>query len=235
MRQDRNPCAAAREDGDQSAEDLWDFGWEDKNHPWADTGSSRRQSCSLRQQSHPARFVAGAGNLWHASAHKGNPLFRRWVPAPNTVDPEGSPGGSRLRHARRQETLRGERENHRSVRLALPAVRGEIAFSPRGHGPRGAHAVARRDRHAGVPHGDAGSASRRQGWPAKSLVSVPISSPWAMSGGTCVKSFDGGLTMPGARCPCSRGSGCTTRRRRSCRCAGAWPRRTPGRPVPPVR
>jgi len=55
---------------------------------------SRRRNLPLVQRSHPTRFVAGAGNLWHASAHKGSPLFRRRAPAPSTVYPEGSPGGS---------------------------------------------------------------------------------------------------------------------------------------------
>lgn len=49
----------------------------------------RRQSRSLRQQSHPTRVVAGVDILRHTSAHKGSPLFRRRAPAPNTVDPRG--------------------------------------------------------------------------------------------------------------------------------------------------
>ena len=49
----------------------------------------RRQSRSLRQQSHPTRVVAGVDILRHTSAHKGNPLFRRRAPAPNTIDPRG--------------------------------------------------------------------------------------------------------------------------------------------------
>ena len=49
----------------------------------------RRQSRSLRQQSHPTRVVAGVDILRHTSAHKGSPLFHRRAPAPNTVDPRG--------------------------------------------------------------------------------------------------------------------------------------------------
>ena len=49
----------------------------------------RRQSRSLRQQSHPTRVVAGVDILRHTSAHKGSPLFRRRAPAPNTIDPRG--------------------------------------------------------------------------------------------------------------------------------------------------
>ena len=38
------------------------------------------------------RVVARVEILWHASAHKRSPLFRRWAPALNTRRPEGSPG-----------------------------------------------------------------------------------------------------------------------------------------------
>ena len=62
---------------------------EEGKPPVGCVSAGRRQSRSLRQQSHPARFVAGAGNLWRASTHKGSPLFRRRAPAPNTIDPRG--------------------------------------------------------------------------------------------------------------------------------------------------
>lgn len=48
----------------------------------------------LSQHSHPTHIVVGVGIAWHTSAHKGCPLFRRRAPAPNTIDLEGSPGGS---------------------------------------------------------------------------------------------------------------------------------------------
>lgn len=44
---------------------------EEGKPPVGCVSAGRRQSRSLRQQSHPARFVAGAGNLWRASTHKG--------------------------------------------------------------------------------------------------------------------------------------------------------------------
>lgn len=62
---------------------------EEEEPPVGCCRSGRCQSRSLRQHSHPARFAAGAGNLWRLSAHKGSPLFRRRAPAPNTVDPMG--------------------------------------------------------------------------------------------------------------------------------------------------
>lgn len=57
-------------------------------------GSGRRQSHPQSQRLHSTLVVAGADIPWHASAHKRNPLFRRWAPALNTVRPEGSPGAS---------------------------------------------------------------------------------------------------------------------------------------------
>ena len=62
------------------------------------TGLGRGWNLALFQHAHPARIVAGAGILWHTSAHKGSPLFRRRAPAPNTADPVGFPDGSHERH-----------------------------------------------------------------------------------------------------------------------------------------
>ncbi len=62
---------------------------EEENHLWAEAGFRLSSEPFLHQHSHPARVVAGAGNLWHTSAHKGNPLFHRWAPVPNTVDLRG--------------------------------------------------------------------------------------------------------------------------------------------------
>ncbi len=42
---------------------------EEGEPPLGCVSAGRRQSRSLRQQSYPARFVARAGNLWHASTH----------------------------------------------------------------------------------------------------------------------------------------------------------------------
>ncbi|MBK3866699.1 hypothetical protein GFL09_03170 [Pseudomonas stutzeri] len=85
---------------------------EEGKPPVGCVSAGRRQSRSLRQQSHPARFVAGAGNLWRASTHKGSPLFRRRAPARNTLGPRGLLTARAA--ARRQEAPRGRGKAHRS-------------------------------------------------------------------------------------------------------------------------
>src|SRR5258708_19383621 len=54
-------------------------------------GHGRRESLPLSSRLHPTRVVARAGMVWHTSAHKRNPLFRRRGPAPDTLDPPGPP------------------------------------------------------------------------------------------------------------------------------------------------
>ena len=103
---------------------------EESIHLWAASRPGRRQSHSLRQQSHPARFVAGAGILWRVSTHKGNPLFRRRAPAPNTVDRERSPDTSQHCKPRRQETARGWTEALRSAESRRARFDGAMTFSP---------------------------------------------------------------------------------------------------------
>ena len=103
---------------------------EESIHLWAASRLGRRQSHSLRQQSHPARFVAGAGILWRVSTHKGNPLFRRRAPAPNTVDRKRSPGTSKPCGPRRQETARGWTEALRSAESRRARFDGTMTFSP---------------------------------------------------------------------------------------------------------
>jgi len=80
---------------DQGAEGHAGLRLEEGKPPVGYVSAGRRQSRSLRQQSHPARFVAGAGNLWRVSTHKGSPMFRRRAPALSTVDPKGPPDDSR--------------------------------------------------------------------------------------------------------------------------------------------
>ena len=126
------------------------------HHPWAVAGRGRRQSLPLVQQSHPTRFVAGAGNLWHTSAHKGNPLFRRRAPAPSTVDPRGlltiraAPEGRQA--VRRPFAINGrntdqwnggERHSWRNDLLVPWPVSAR----------RNAHTVAEGDARWGVPRG----------------------------------------------------------------------------------
>ena len=103
----------------------------EKRKPPVGCGSpGRRQSRSLRQQSHPTRVVAGVDILRHTSAHKGSPLFRRRAPAANTVDPRGllTARGNPLPDAvRRPLVIDGNKRSERH----LPGVAGEaMAFSP---------------------------------------------------------------------------------------------------------
>lgn len=197
-------------------------------------GMGRRRSLPPFQQSHPARFVAGAGNLWHASAHKGSPLFRRWAPAPSTVHPEGSPGGSFPAVSKAPGDPSEPTEAHpiSSNRIACGSWRNcLLALQPRA--ARRARRC-RRERHAGECPADCGAPPRRQGRQAKTWGSVPISSPWTVIGVVYVTWCDVGPRIRRARCPCNRGIGRTTRKRRSYCCAGASSRRIPGRPVLPA-
>ncbi|ATE61715.1 hypothetical protein CCZ27_18650 [Thauera sinica] len=74
--------------------------------------------------------MAGAGILWRVSTHKGNPLFRRRAPAPNTVDRKRSPGTSQPCGPRRQETARGWTEARRSAESRRARFDGTMTFSP---------------------------------------------------------------------------------------------------------
>lgn len=127
----------------------------------------RRQSRSLRQQSHPTRVVAGVGILRHTSAHKGSPLFRRRAPAPNTVDPMGlltARNGTSLPAVRRPLVIDGSISING---VAANAIRGGMTFSYRGPvaGQRDAHTVAEGGVCWGVPR-DAGGWPRRWKRPA---------------------------------------------------------------------
>jgi hypothetical protein len=74
----------------EKAPKTWAFGCRAGHHLCAEVGRGRRQSHPLSQRLHSTRVVARVDILWHASAHKRNPLFRRWAPALNTRRPEGS-------------------------------------------------------------------------------------------------------------------------------------------------
>jgi hypothetical protein len=206
---------------------------EESIHLWAASRPGRRQSHSLRQQSHPARFVAGAGILWRVSTHKGSPLFRRRAPAPNTVDRKRSPGTSQPCGPRRQETARGWTEARRSAESRRARFEGAMTFSPckpslacAGRAHR-----CRRERALGSPAG------RGRFAPPSAAAGVAegdlgVSSPWGADAVGRMHDWMRRACPPPhlrpAACPCSPGSGCKTRTRRSCRCAGASARRTAG-------
>ena len=133
----------------------------------------RRQSRSLRQQSHPTRVVAGVEILRHTSAHKGSPLFRRRAPAPNTVDPRGlqtARSGTSLPGVRRPLVINGSTSING---IAAEAIRGGATFSSRGPvaGQRDAHTVAEGGVCRGIPRG-AGGWPRRSERPAWRLNSA---------------------------------------------------------------
>ena len=174
-------------------------------HLWAASRPGHRQSHSLRQQSHPARFVAGAGILWRASTHKRGCSaggHRHRIPC------KRSPGASQFCTPRRQETARvsaeaprsgnrGERDPGRNDLLAQQAVMGL----------QDAHTVAEGNARWGVPRGG-GLPRRRQqpAWQGNVGVSSPSETDAAgLALRACLSRF-----RP-APCPCSPGSGCTTR------------------------
>jgi hypothetical protein len=120
--------------------------------------SGRRQSASLRQQSHSTRVVVGVEILRHTSAYKRNPLFRRRAPASSTADPGGV--SWRLVHKAPGDPS-GKGENHRSAgRMTRPSKRTP-SFSPR-HTRRRDTCHCRRRRHVWDALRAAGRSERLQ-------------------------------------------------------------------------
>ena len=207
------------------------FGWRGRNHPWADTDSGRRQSRSLRQPStRPVSWLeptfAGTnpctkGTRYSAGGH------RRRVP----FTPKGLLAIRSRRcgqTARRPFDANGITPDQSEPCGDDSSMNCLLATRPRA--VRRAHRC-RRKGVPGVPRRVRG-ALRRRDWRTNSCQ-CRVSSPWAMTGVVvCGLRRAGCRRNRWARCPCSRDSGCTTRRRRSCRCAGGWTPRIPGRPAP---
>lgn len=191
--------------------------------------AGRRQSRSLRQQSHPARFVAGAGNLWRASTHKGSPMFRRRAPARNTLGPRGLLTARAA--ARRQEAPcdRGKAHRSREWRGRDSWSNDLLAPSPDGGQTGRAHRCRRR-RALWSPARCGTFASPPVKWPARQ-GEARIRTPWRQRA-ACAVRCAGPSGTRSATCPCSPGSANRTRTRRSCPCAAASVRRTAGRPAP---
>jgi len=156
-----------------------------------------------------ARFCAGG--------HRHRiPLTAKGLRMARTGKPSGDPS------QRRKEYRRGERAGCGSRRSHLQVPRPGTAR-------RDAHTEQEGVARGGVPQGvrdtghaaDGGHGSRGTG---------SVRRPCARS---CVDARHHAWTcqFPPAACPCSRGSDCTTRTGRSCRCAGAWVRRTADKPV----
>ena len=202
---------------------------EEGKPPVGCVSAGRRQSRSLRQQSHPARFVAGAGNLWHAYAHKGSPLFRRRAPARNTLGPRGLLT-ARLAASRR-EAPHGRSKTHRSRewRWARFGSNDLLAPSPDAGQTGRAHRCRRR-RALWSPARCGTFASPPVKWPARQ-GEARIRTHWRQRA-ACAVRCAGPSGTRSAACPCSPGSASRTRTRRSCPCAAASVRRTAGRPAP---
>ena len=172
-------------------------------------GWGRHPSAHIRAQREPVVPPAGTGTEYHR--------------------PEGSPDGSpRRRPARRQETHhhrrehleqwnRGRGDSPRNDLLVSQALRRTTRYAHR----------CRRRRVLGNPAGSgrlappletAGVARGFVGVRTPCGKSAACAAPHA-----CLSSY----RSPAF--PCSPDSGCMTRKRCSCRCAGAWVRRTVGR------
>ena len=125
----------------------------EKRKPPVGCGSpGRRQSRSLRQQSHSTRVVVGVEILWHASAHKGRPLVHRRAPAPNTVNRKGSPDGWREEPAIRGRFAADASTVTRRMRGARDSARNGLPALGASEARQGAHTVQKVLR-AGCPAG----------------------------------------------------------------------------------
>jgi len=172
-------------------------------------GWGRHPSAHIRAQREPVVPPAGTGTE-----------YRR---------PEGSPDGSpQHRSARRQETARHRRKHldQRSRGRRDSQRNGLLVSLTRRGAERRAHRCRRR-RVLGNPAGCGRSAPPfGTVGVARGFVGVrmPCGKPAACAALRACQS----KCRPAAF-PCSPGSGCTTRRHRSCPCAGASARRTGGR------
>ena len=181
---------------------------EEEEPPVGCVSAGRRQSRSLRQQSHPTRFVAGAGNLWRASTHKGSPMFRRRAPARTTLGPRGLLT-ARLAASRR-EAPHGRSKTHRSRewRWARFGSNDLLAPSP-GGGQTGRAHRCRRRRALWSPARCGTFASPPVKWPARQ-GEARIRTPWRQRA-ACAVRCAGPSGTRSATCPCSPGSASRTR------------------------
>lgn len=164
--------------------------------------AQRRRGCrkpAVITAMHPARVVARAGTHGRTSAHKGSPLFRRWAPAANTLDRDGSPDSTeRCGQATRRRPSRKQDQGYlEDVRREHLHTRAACAHLTEGRWLGGMR-VSRRDGKSG--HGEACSRYGVLLW-----------------------------TFQRAGCPCNRDNACRTRMHRADWYAGASRCRTPGR------
>ncbi len=154
------------------------------------------------------------------------PVFSPAGTGTDTFDPEESPGGSRdeapgdsLSDGRTAD--QGNRVGRHSRTNCLLAL-GHTCQAGRAH-------RRRRDRVLGGP-ATRRRMPRRRGAAGAADVFSGFRTPWGRAPlgaapGVCPSK------IRQAVCPCSLGSGCTTKRCRSCRCAGASAMCTTGRPA----
>ena len=156
-----------------------------------------------------ARFCAGG--------HRHRiPLTAKGLRMARTGKPSGDPSQRRKECRRRERAGCGSRRSH--LQVPRPGPAGRDAHTEQEGVARWGVPQGRRDTgHAA----DGGHGSRGTG-----SVRRPC-------GRSCVDARHHAWTCrsPPAACLCSRGSDCTTRTGRSCRCAGAWVRRTADKPA----
>lgn len=205
---------------------AWAFGCRARRHRCADAGVGRRRSHPLSQRLHSTRVVAGVDILWHASAHKRSPLFRRWAPALNTVRPEGSPAASHCL----QGKAAGDPSSRHSADQAIRVYGRRITRPSRRPSDMlatGTH--CRRRGRAGFP---AGARWAHRPWSIRWETNLrAISASAAACVRCCALRWPAGDSGR-AGSLCNRDSGSRTRTSPSCRCVDAWRRHTAGRRDP---
>ena len=183
---------------------------------------------AIRCRLHSTLVVAGVEILWHASAHKRNPLFRRLAPALSTVRPEGSPGGSSCYRGKApgdpSETKKTADQNVREIRAA-----NESAFSSNQRNAGDGHTL-QKDGACWVPRGREVCASAVVDTMGEVVEPRPILRSVAACVSRCVLRWPAGW----AGCLCNRDSCGRTRKDQSCRCVDGWHCHTAGRRAPRV-
>jgi hypothetical protein len=206
------------------------FGWRGRKPPVGCGSAGRRQSRSLRQQSHPTRFVAGAEILLACIRAQREPVVPPAGTGTEYPRPKGPPHGSRGGKASgRPLVADGKHTDQGNGGGRDSRSNGLLAPSPDGGQTGRAHRCRRR-RALGSP-ARCGTFAPPPGSGRRGRGFASVRTPWGsapLAWRTCACLS----RTRSAACPCSPGSGCRTRTRRSCRCAGASVRRTAGRPAP---
>ena len=204
------------------------FGSGGRNHPWADEQArSSLEPSAVSNHTRPMSWLGPAysgahprtkGARFCAGGHRHRiPLTAKGLRMARTGKPSGDPS------QRRKECRRGERAGCGSRRSHLQVPRP-------GPAGRDAHTEQEGVARWGVPQGmrdtghaaDGGHGSRGTG----AVRRLCGHRHWY---GVDARHHAWTCRLPPAACLCSRGSDCTTRTGRSCRCAGVWVRRIAGK------